>query len=230
MGSGSRPGAWAWLGVLGRYQALIWTLAGDRKLVVLFLCPLVSEVLRHWSEGMRSHPLWIKTGSLACTRSLARALPRPTCRGVVPSWGPLEEPEAAGQGQAGGCWWLTGSCSRPAAVICFPRKREHPGRAIKFEQSHNPAQSLGKGFGLVGSAEGWDKAALDGRGGEGGVPPPEQDRQGWDPSPTPSPALCRGGVDPCYDNQRQGLAGFLSPPSTWHGNYVSYWCQLEVKL
>lgn len=57
--------------------------------------------------------------------------PRPTCRGVAPSWGPLEEPEAAGQGQAGGCWWLTGSCSRPAAVICSPRKREHLGRVIK---------------------------------------------------------------------------------------------------
>lgn len=121
-------------------------------------------------------------------------------------------------------------CSRPAAVICCPRKREHPGRVIKLQQSHNPAQSLGKGFGLVGSAEGWDKAALDGRAWEGGVAPPEQDWRGWDPSPTPFPALCRRGVDPCYDNQRQGLAGFLSPPSTWHGNYMSYWCQLEVKL
>lgn len=78
--------------------------------------------------------------------------------------------------------------------------------------------------------ERWDKAALDSRGWEDGIAPPGQEQQGWDPSPTPSPVLCCRGVDPCYDNQRQRLAGFLSPPSTWYGNYVSYWCHLEVKL
>lgn len=33
-------------------------------------------------------------GSLACTGSLAQALPHPTCQGVASSWGPLKEPEA----------------------------------------------------------------------------------------------------------------------------------------
>ena len=173
----------------------------------------------------------IKTGSLACTGEPGS--------GSAVSHVPRSCLLLGSPGRARGCRAGAGrrlllahqlSSSRPTAAVCFRRKKENPGRVMKLQQSRNPAQSLGKGSGLVGSAEGWAEAALDGRGWEAGVAPPGQDQQGWDPSPTPSPALSCRGLDPCCDNQRQGLAGFRSPHSTWHGNYVSYWCQLEVKL
>lgn len=145
-----------------------------------FLCSLCLGLwgLRPMSEGMRSHPLWIKTGSLACPRSLARALPCPPHRGVAISWGPLEEPEAAG-GR-----WLTGSPARPATLSCCPRKREHPARALKSQQGHNPAQSLGKGSGW------WDgRRAGPGQLWVAVVGKAASLWRSWDPSPTPSPAL-----------------------------------------
>lgn len=100
-------------------------------------------------------------------------------------------------------------------------------RVSKSQRGPNPAQSLGKSLGPVGSVESQDEAAPDGS--IQALLHLGRTQQGWDPSPTPFPSSA-GGVEPCFDNQRQGLAGSLGPPSSWHGNYGSYWCQLEVKL
>lgn len=150
-------------------------LAGTRLSVGLCWVFLLFEFLRSWDEELFS---------LDQNRVLGLQLEPALCSASSHTPGSCSL-FLGSPGRSCACWWLLPSNS----YLLFQEKGASR-RVIKFQRGPNSAQSLGKSFGPVGSVKSWHKAALDGS--IWALLHLGRTQQGWDPSPTPSPELCRG--------------------------------------